>query len=299
MSLPARLLNFWLPLTEKRHLGSAQDIAALRRLTDLKARLWLRPPPGSPLRQGTVAGRPALWANEAAEGPLLLYFHGGAYVMGGAATHRALALRLAQEAALPLCLPEYRLAPEHPCPAALEDGLAAYGALCDHPGGVILGGDSAGGGLALALMAEILAQGLPRPRGLFAFSPWTDLTLSGASCVENAARDVLLPVDRAEDCAALYLGTCGPEDPRASPLFARFPGAPPVWLTVSDSEILRDDSLRMAEHLRREGTEVTLLLEPDLPHVWPLFHAVLPEGRETLRALGGWLKALSPPADGS
>jgi acetyl esterase/lipase len=292
MSLPARLLNFWLPLTEKRHLGAAQDIAALRRATDRKARLWLRPPPGTATPRRPVAGRPALWANAEAAGPLLLYFHGGAYVMGGFATHRGLAARLAQEAGLPLCLPQYRLAPEHPCPAALEDALAVYTALAERPEGVILGGDSAGGGLALALLAEILARGLPVPRGLFAFSPWTDLTLSGESCAENAARDVMLPVARAADCAALYLGGCGAEDPRASPLFARFPGAPPVWLTVSDSEILRDDSLRMAAHLRAEGAAVALQVMPDLPHVWPLFHAVLPEGRATLRALAEWLRAL-------
>lgn len=299
MSLPARLLNIWLPLTEKRHLSRAQDIAALRRLTDMKARLWLHPPFGTVFRDRRTGGRPALWVNPDSPGPLILYLHGGAYVMGGAATHRALAARLSRDAGLPLCLPHYRLAPEHPCPAALEDALAAYAAVAGHPGGVILGGDSAGGGLALALLSAILKGDLPPPLGLFAFSPWTDLSLSGTSCDENAARDVMLPVDRATECAALYLGDVRAEDPRASPVFADFPEPPPVWLTVSETEILRDDALRMADRLRTQGAEVSLTVEDDLPHVWPLFHALLPEGRATLRALAGWLRSLSPSEAGS
>lgn len=299
MSLPARLLNFWLPLTEKRDLSRAEDIAALRRLTDMKARLWLHPPLGSVFDNRTTGARPALWINPELPGPLLLYLHGGAYVMGGAVTHRALAARVSQDAAMPLCLPDYRLAPEDPCPAALEDALAVYRAVADHPDGVILGGDSAGGGLALSLLATVLRSELPPPLGLFALSPWTDLTLSGKSSTENAARDVMLPVARARECAALYLGAQAPDDPRASPLFAAFPGSPPVWLTVSETEILRDDTLRMAGRLRAEGADVTLTVERDLPHVWPLFYAILPEGRATLRALARWLRSLSPPEAGS
>ncbi|MEN9061689.1 alpha/beta hydrolase [Ponticoccus litoralis] len=299
MSLPARLLNFWLPLTEKRYLGRAQDIRALRRLTEMKARLWLHPPFGTTFDSRSTGGCPTLWVNPDSPGPLLLYLHGGAYVMGGPVTHRALAARLSRASGLPLCLPDYRLAPEHSCPAALTDALAVYRAVADHPQGVILGGDSAGGGLALSLLSEILRADLPKPLGLFAFSPWTDLTLSGDSCTENAARDVMLPVTRARDCAALYLGATAPDDPRASPLFADFGGAPPVWLTVSGTEILRDDTLRMAERLRGQGAAVSLTVERDLPHVWPLFHGMLPEGRATLRALAQWLRSLSRPEAGS
>ena len=151
-------------------------------------------------------------------GAAVLYFHGGGYVFGSSDTHRAMLARLSAEAGLPACLPDYRLAPEHPFPAAIEDALAVWRAVAARPGGVILGGDSAGGGLALALLGGA-AAGAAAAAGVFAFSPLTDFTFSGESLRENAEADVVLPASSAEeDRAALPAGCGGGRSPRLAAL---------------------------------------------------------------------------------
>ncbi|MDZ7710682.1 MAG: alpha/beta hydrolase [Roseovarius sp.] len=296
MSLARRLLNPWLRLAEKRALARETDPVAIRRSFETKARLFFHAPRGTGFARERIADVPVQWAVARGvarkDAPLLLYFHGGGYVFGSSDTHRAMLGRLSMEAGLPACLPDYRLAPEHPFPAAMEDALAVWRAVAARPGGVILGGDSAGGGLALALLGEILRQGLPPPKGLFAFSPLTDFTFSGESLRENAGADVVLPASRAKEIARLYLRDAAVEDPRASPLVADFTGAPPVWLTAGDTEILLDDTRRMAARLRAQGVAVTDEIVHDLPHVWPIFHNILPEARASLRDLGGWIRSL-------
>lgn len=299
MSLSRHVLNLWLRLTEKRWLARVQDPAELRRAFEAKARFWLRAPRGSRFdaeRRGDV---PVVWVRgpEVARdrGPVMVYFHGGGYVFGSPATHRAMMARLSALTGLPACLPTYRKAPEHAFPAAVEDGLAVLRALGDHPGGVILGGDSSGGGLALAVLGEALRQHQPLPRALFAFSALTDLGFSGKSLATNARAEAMLPVSRTDDLAQMYLQGADPDDPRASPLRADFTGAPPVWLSVGDTEILLDDTRRMTLRLTGQGVTVTEVIAHDLPHVWPLFPGLLlPEAEETLRGLAGWIKALSP-----
>jgi acetyl esterase/lipase len=295
VSLALRLLNPWLRLTEKRRLSREADPAALRRAFEARARLFFHAPRGTRFSREWIAGVPVQFVAALGvprdRGPLLLYFHGGGYIFGSSDTHRAMLGRLSSETGLPACLPDYRLAPEAPFPAAVEDALAVWQALKDRPGGVILGGDSAGGGLALALLGEILAQGVARPTGLFAFSPLTDFTLSGESLERNAATDVILPAERAPETAQLYLQGAPADDPRASPLFADFSGAPPVWLTASDTEILLDDTRRMAARMRAQGVDVTEVITGDLPHVWPFFDRFLPEGRATLRAVARWISS--------
>jgi acetyl esterase/lipase len=189
------------------------------------------------------------------------------------------------------CLPDYRLAPEHAFPAQIEDALACYRVLrADHE--VILGGDSAGGGLALALLHEILAQGIAPPKGVFALSPLADMTFSGASIRENAARDVLLSPGRIGEMREMFLAGQDAEDPRASPLRGAYAGAPPVWMVVGDTEILRDDAVRMQAVLEAHGVASVLRVERDHPHVWPIFHNVLPEAKATLRDLAKWISSL-------
>lgn len=299
MSLRRHLLNPWLRVTERRRLAQASDPGPLRRAFEVNARLFFRPPPGSGFATVEIAGSPATRVEPARRGPLLLYFHGGGYIFGSPRTHRAMLAHLARLTDCPALLPDYRLAPEHAFPAAFDDALASYRAVLDHPGGVVLGGDSAGGGLALAVLAEILAQGLPRPLGVFAFSPLTDMSYSGASVTANARHDVILPAERSQAIAEMYLQGADPTDRRASPLWADFSGAPPVWLTAADREILLDDTRRMAARLRSQGVAVTETIAHDLPHVWPLLHTLLPEGRASLQALAGWIRRLSPSADGS
>lgn len=263
-----------------------------RARVDRMARRWFRPPPFTRMRPALLGGVPVVWVESRPrrEG-VILYLHGGAYVVGGRETHGALLAALAARTGLRGVLVEYRLAPEHPFPAAFTDAVAAWDALiaAGHaPERIVLGGDSAGGGLALALLAHLCQRGTP-PAGLFAFSPWTDLTLTGASLVTNAARDQLLPAHRATEVRGLILGGARPgdaADPRLSPLHATFPGAPPVQIHVAESEILRDDSLRMRSRL----PDAEIRLAGDLVHVWPLLHGVLPEARATLDQTAGFIR---------
>ncbi|VAW05306.1 6-hexanolactone hydrolase [hydrothermal vent metagenome] len=305
MSLRKHLINLHLRLFEKPHLARCKDPSKLRASFDTKAKWLFHPPRGSRFENSALnhggADVPALWvrARNTREGPVILYLHGGGYVYGSPKSYSAMLAQLSAKTGLPACLPDYRLAPEHAFPAAFEDALTGYMALSDHPGGVVIGGDSAGGGLALALLAKIIALGLPKPKGTFAFSPLTDMTFSSDSFADNARSDVVLPAQGAGEMVAMYLRDADPRDPRASPLFADFTGAPPVWLAVGDTEILLDDSRNIATVMHNQGVEVTLLEARNLSHVWPLFHGYLPESRQTLDTLAQWIKALSPPTGGN
>ncbi|WP_297777923.1 alpha/beta hydrolase fold domain-containing protein [uncultured Roseovarius sp.] len=292
MSWQLRLLNRHLRWFEKPALAR-HDKDRLRRSFAFKSRLYFHAPFGTMFQRDMLGGVPVQWARArgARPAPVLLYFHGGAYVFGSSTTHRAMLAKLSALTGLPACLPDYRLAPEHRFPAQIEDALAAYRALRAAQD-VIIGGDSAGGGLALALLHEILAQDLAPPLGVFAFSPLTDMTYSGASVIENDTRDCVLSAGRIGEMLEMFLGTDDPRDPRASPLFGRFTGAPPVWMTVGDTEILRDDALRMQAALEVQGVQSVLSVKPDHPHVWPLFHNVLPEAGASLRDLAGWIRSL-------
>ncbi|MEL7012210.1 MAG: alpha/beta hydrolase [Pseudomonadota bacterium] len=293
MSFAAKALNLFLRVTEKRTLARAEDIDALRQRFTTRARMYFHGPFGARYHWETRGGVPVQWALAKGvhheDGPLILYFHGGGYVFGSTTTHRAMLARLSHYSGLPVCMVEYRLAPEHPFPAAMEDAIAAYMTIADRP--VFLGGDSAGGGLAFALLGEILRLGLTRPFGTFGFSPFTDMTFSGPSLHENSEREVMLPAARVSEISQAYLKSVSPEDPRVSPLFADFTGATPVWLTAGSTEILRDDTTRLAQKIQEQGVDTKVIIEDDLPHVWPIFHNVLPEARATLKTLSRWLVA--------
>lgn len=303
MSLRARLINICLRMFEKRRLRRTDAPEQLRRGFERSAWLLFHGPRGVAYSSERLGGVATLKVSGPGAGDetVLLYFHGGGYVMGSPATHKAMVARLSALTGRVAWLPDYRKAPEHPFPGAVEDALAVYGALCEAGPAerIVMGGDSAGGGLVLALLGEICARGLPQPAGTFAFSPLTDMTFSGESFIENARADVVLPVSRARDMEEMYLAGADPTDLRASPLFARFPGAGPVWMSVGDSEILFDDTRRMAAHLSREGVAVTQVIARDLPHVWPLFQRLMPEANATLDDLARWITALSEPSAGN
>ena len=299
MSIRRFLLKLWLKNFEKPKLATS-SVEKLRRSFERMSRTFFRPPPGTIydiVGMGDEANSvPTLTVMKPGKGPIILYFHGGGFVFGSPHTHRALAAWLSHYSGLKAALVSYRRAPEDPFPTALIDGMIAYRFATRNKNGVIIGGDSAGGGLALALLAEIKRKKLPMPLGTFAFSPVTDLSFSGNSIRDNAKADVILPVERAGEMVDMYLNGADPKDPRASPLFADFSGASPVWLAVSDTEILLDDSLRLAERLKEQGVSVTLVQEHDLPHVWPLFRGYLPEADKTLRSVADWIRSLSRPA---
>lgn len=294
MSLLRPLLNQYLRLTEKPHMRKASGPDTLRRSFEFKARFLFHGPRAMRIEPGTLAGGDALWVRprRRAADITVLYFHGGGFVFGSPHTHAAMASALAQRAGAQAILPRYPLAPEHPFPAALDHAQAVYDACrAENAGPIVIGGDSAGGALALSLLGRLLAEGAALPDALFAFSPLTDLTFSGASLRDNADAEVMLPVERAAQMADLYLHGADPTDPRVSPLFADFTGACPVWITVGDTEILRDDSRRIVDRMNAQGVDITFDEAHDLPHVWPIFHNTLPEARATLDTLAGWIRA--------
>ena len=224
---------------------------------------------------------------------VILYLHGGAYLSGSGQTHRALAACISRLSGIEICVPDYRLLQEAPFPAAFDDALLAWQALIARgyrPQDIILGGDSAGGGLALSLLARLTTDG-QSPAGAFAFSPWTDLTLQGESIARLGPRDPIIPVERMAEVVGQYLGGAAPDDPRASPLFAPVLTPPPVLLQVGSTEALLSDSVRFADKLRRAGGDVSLHIWPDAPHVWQLLDGWVPEARAALRDVAVFVQA--------
>ena len=293
MSWQLRLINAQLRWLAKPHLARTPGPAEADRDLRRSARLFLRQPPylRHVVRPG---GLHWISAGPCRDRKVILYFHGGGYVSGAPETHRGPVARLSLLSGVEVCLPVYRLAQDAALPAAFDDALGAYRALLAlgyAPRDIVLGGDSAGGGLALALLAWCCGAGLA-PAGAFAFSPWTDLARTAPSLVENARADPMLPVARIAELIDICLAGHNPRDPRVSPLYADFPGAPPVRLSVGLTEILRDDTLRMAARLEQFGAQVTVETQATAPHVWPLLDGWIPEARATLRRTAGFVQSL-------
>lgn len=236
-------------------------------------------------------------SDHAARQRCILYFHGGAYIAMSARTHRALTSRLALWSDASLFALDYRLAPEHPFPAALEDALAAYRTLIARgtdASRIVLAGDSAGGGLALALLIALRDRREKLPAAAVLFSPWTDLAVTGASVIDNNEADALFFGAWVEPEARHYLGDTPATNPLASPFYGDLTGLPPLLFQVSDSEVLLDDSRRVVAKARLAGVAATLQIWPGVPHGWQLFAPILPEGRAALRDASDFIAALLP-----
>jgi acetyl esterase/lipase len=226
---------------------------------------------------------------------VILYFHGGGYIVGSPKTHSGLLSHLSDRTGLGVYAPAYRRAPEHGFPAQFDDAVQAWCALRARgyeAQDIVLGGDSAGGGLALALLAWVLSQG-EQPGCVLAFSPWTDLQGHSPSLTECRASDPILISERLSDLVPMIAGSQDLGDPRLSPLYATFRGAPPVLLQFSDTEILRDDSVRMAEKLKADGAYVVCDRHSDLPHVWTLFAGRMPEADAALERVAQFISTHS------
>ena len=249
-----------------------------------------KPGPSVQIKPDQLAGLPVEWVTPRSltqpdTAPICLYLHGGAFVMGGLNSHRDLAAQLARRAQIRLLMVDYRLAPEHPFPAALDDALAVYQALLAQ--GIpalrlLLAGDSAGGNLALGTAQAIQAEGLPPPAALVLFSPWLDLTDRSLSRQANAASDVMLSQQVLDEAAALYAPGMALDDARLSPLFGPLAGLPPCLLVASRAEILIEDTRRLQQQMLAAGGTVELLEWANTPHAFPVMARYLPEGRAAL-----------------
>ena len=225
----------------------------------------------------TVAGHPA--------DPAILYFHGGGYVAGSARTGTYLAAELARRAGGRALSVDYRLAPEHPYPGAVEDGLAAYAGLLEagvSPARVLVAGDSAGGGLAVATLLAARDRGLPQPAAVAVFSPWADLSRSGASMRGKDGTDPLFSYDAMGWYAGRYMPNGDRSAPLASPVFATLAGLPPLLIQVGSHEVLLDDAVRLAANAGRDDVDVTLQIAPEGTHVFQLHFGVLDEADEAI-----------------
>lgn len=292
-SISAQLLSRYLRLTMKPkplHLIEANE---LRRWFERRALpLTKRGARNELVNDGRVRGE---WMHPASGAKrTLLYLHGGGYVFGSPKIYRTLTSALAVAADADVFAPIYRLAPEHPCPAAIEDGVAAYEWLLAagrKPSEIVIGGDSAGGGLTLAVLMALRDKGAPMPAGAVLYSPWTDLAVTGASAKVNDVSDAMFREETVSGGAARYCGALERSDPRASPLYGNFAGLPPLLVFVSKSEILYDDAVRTVEQARAAGVEVSFEPRDGLPHVWPMFQALIPEGREAVSLTADFVEA--------
>jgi monoterpene epsilon-lactone hydrolase len=300
ISWQALTLNGFLRVAMKRHARTPLDLRRLRHAA--------RQPPRfrsfnaadyrvdsvhteTGLRFDRVSARSA---HALAPRCVALYLHGGAYLFGSPETHRPAMMASAQALNAPVFGLDYRLAPEHPFPAAADDAAQAYEwLLAQHPQAqIILMGDSAGGGLAIATALYARDRGLRPPAALIAFSPYCDLAVTGASIEANARSCAMLTPQGIRAAASMYLGGADPRDPRASPLYADLHDLPPMLLFASQHEILRDDTLRLSERAIRAGVSVEVIMRERLPHVWPIFVSILPEAREAFGRVASFVRHL-------
>lgn len=251
---------------------------------------------GVDVRRTEFAGMRAEWLTPQAPArrKVMLYLHGGAYVFGNCATHRQLVSYIARACGVRALVIEYRLAPEHRFPAAIEDSLAAYRALREEgyaPADILVAGDSAGGGLVMALLLSLRDAGEEMPAGGLLFSPWLDLTASGESMTTRAKRDPWFKPPDMPIIASYYCESDEYRNPLVSPVFADVAGLPPIYIQVGDDEILLSDSTRIAENIEAAGGDVTLEVWPDMFHVFQVFVHQMPESREAIEQLAPFVTA--------
>ncbi len=240
--------------------------------------------------------RPAEWLTPPGvkADAVVLYLHGGGYAIGSPRSHRHLAAAIARAAGTRALLLDYRLAPEHPFPAALDDAVAAYQWLLGRgvaPGRIVLGGDSAGGGLTVAALIALRDRGFPRPGGGICISPWVDLTCSGASYATKAAADPIVTRDGVEAMAQMYVGVGDRKAALVSPLYADLRQLPPLLVQVGSDEVLLDDALGLGARARAAGVDVKVEEWPSMIHVWHWFAPMLDEAEQAVRTIGDFVRA--------
>ena len=271
-----------------------QSVEEAREMYD-KAQYVFALPEGVDVKEEAIGGVPAEIVTPAEHGAgTFLYFHGGGYAIGSPVSHRHLVAALAAASNTRAVAPDYRLAPEHPFPAAVDDALASYRGLIDAgaaPGSIVVGGDSAGGGLTAATLLAIRDAGLPLPAAGVCISPWADLTGEAESYRTHADRDPLVFGEDINRWGRAYLAGADPRTPLASPLHADLSGLPPLLIQVGSEEVLLDDSRGLAERCEAAGVEATLEVWDDMIHVWHWFGEYLDEAAKAVARIGEFVNA--------
>ena len=247
------------------------------------------------VEQVGVGGVTAEWVSApgASENKTVLYLHCGGYMIGSTRTHRLPMFYLSKASGARVLVLNFRLAPEHPFPAAVEDSLTAYRWLLAQgilPGNVVIGGDSAGGGLTLATLVALRYMGDPLPAAGISHSGWTDLANTGETFATKAEEDPLIDKEMVDTMAAAYLGNRSRTIPLASPYYADLRGLPPLLMQVGGAEVLLDDSIRTAERAREAGVDVTFKIWEGMPHVWQVFANFLPEAQQAIEECGEFIR---------
>jgi acetyl esterase/lipase len=272
------------------------DLPLPERRTQVEEGAQAIPPPSDVSFDNVDAGGvPSEWvtAPGASDDRVVLYFHGGAYAICSPRTHRRLTAALSREVGARVLAADYRLAPEHPFPAAVEDGVASYRWLLDQ--GIALdrlavAGDSAGGGLTIAVLVAARDAGLPMPAAALCISPWADLELTAPSVTAKADVDPMINVSTLKEEADWYLAGADARTPLASPIYADLTGLPPLLIHAGGREVLLDDATRLADRARECGVDVTLDVWNEMIHVWHVFATLCPEADDGVRAAAEFLR---------
>ncbi|OIK10527.1 hypothetical protein BIV60_20745 [Bacillus sp. MUM 116] len=266
-----------------------------RRTMDRTSLMWTRVPKNCNVEKVDIEGIKAEWlTNKHVTGErVLLYFHGGAYTYGSADSHRALAGKIGKVTGVKVLLPEYRLVPENPYPAAIEDAVKVYKWLLKKgfdSKNIIVAGDSAGGGLSIALALVLREEGVGCPASIICLSPWVDLTSSGESYTKKVKEDPLFTPHGIKKAAQIYAGDEPLTSPFISPVFADLTGLPPLFIQVGSEELLLSDAKMLAEQARRYNVPVNFKVWQGMWHVWQLTGDLLPEAKKAIKEIGDFVK---------
>ncbi|OUS13193.1 alpha/beta hydrolase [Gammaproteobacteria bacterium 53_120_T64] len=291
-SLRSQILAPIMRMTMKKKLGKSGDPAKEREFLDKMSNMTSRRALG---RYDVVGGVSGEW-QQAALGSVdnvILYLHGGAFVIGSPASHRDMVGAIADAAQARAFIVDYRLAPETLFPGAVEDAVAAYKGLLangEKAEKIIIAGDSAGGGLTMSTLVALRDEGIELPAGAVCISPWADLTFTGDSMIVKDKVDAMLSRDSLSWFAGLYLAGQDAADPKASPIFADLSGLPPLLIQVGSNEVLLDDAIRLNKAVKKAGGDATLEVWDGQMHVWHLMATIVPEGKHAVNVIGTFVK---------
>ncbi len=276
-------------------VGGTQSIEEQRAQLDMALAMMSAPPEGVTWTEVDAGGVPAIWADPegGSTAHVVMYVHGGGYTIGSATGYRNFTGQLAKAVGCRVLNVDYRLAPEHPHPAAVDDSTTAYRWLLDQgfdADRLAVSGDSAGGGLTVSTLLKLRDDGTPLPVGGVPISPWVDMEGLGESMTTRADVDVLIDGARLKEGGKVFLAGGDARDPLAAPLYGDFVGIPPLLIQVGDEETLLDDSTRLADVAEKAGVEVRLDVFPEMQHVFQLFTGNMPEADEAVAQIGTWLR---------